>query len=120
MQALASGRSWLCEEDKLRLLQGMTSVGSLQEELARHLTAWEQPLGIGLSDYGPPLGLRGQVAHYALDDIAAVEEKLCQFPIGTQFRLLVSPPDSPAAEEARARVRAFLDAHGMVVVAGPE
>ena len=120
VQALAGGRAWLCDEDKLRRLERMTSVGLLQEELARHLTAWEQPLGIVLSDYGPSLGLRGQVAHYELHEIGALEERLGQFPIGTEFRLLVSPPESPGAAEAWARIRAFLGAQGMVVAAGPE
>ena len=118
LQALVGGRSWLCDEDKLLRLQGMTSVATLQEELARHLNAWERPLGIVLSDFRSSLGLRGHVAHYDLDEIGALEERLGQFPAGTQFRLLVSPPESSAAVEAQTRIRAFLRAHGMVVVAG--
>ena len=116
MQALATGGSWLSDETKLQRLSRMTSVPRLQESLDRHLKAWEQrPLGIVLSDIGPPLGFRAQVAQYELHDMGGLEEKLSQFPSGTEFVLRVSSLQSPASDEAGARVRAFLGAHGMVV-----
>ena len=116
MQALATGQSWLLDETGLQRLSRMTSVQRLRDSLDRHVKAWEQrPLGIALSDTGPPLGFRAQVAQYELHDMGALEEKLSQFPSGTEFVLRISPPAFPASDEAAARVRAFLGAHGMVV-----
>ncbi len=116
MQALATGTSWLLDETGLQRLSRMTSVQRLRDSLDRHVKAWEQrPLGIALSDTGPPLGFRAQVAQYELHDMGALEEKLSQFPSGTEFVLRISPPAFPASDEAAARVRAFLGAHGMVV-----
>lgn len=117
MQALATGTSWLLDETKLQRLSRMTSVKRLRERLEEHLKAWEQrPLGIALSDTGPPLGLRAQVAQYEFHDIGALEEKLGQFPSGTEFLVSVFPIDSPASDATRAELCAFLRARGMVVV----
>jgi hypothetical protein len=115
-QALASGKSWLSDEPKLRRLARMTSVKRLREGLEIHLKAWEgQPLHISLSDAGPPLGFRAQVAHYEFQDMGALEEKLGQFPSGTAFFLRTATPESRASDEAQARVRKFLSTLGMVV-----
>ncbi len=118
MQALATGKSWLSDETKLQRLSRMTSVPRLREGLERHLKAWEQrPLGIVVSDTGPPLGFRAQVAQYELHDMGSLEEKLSQFPSGTEFVLRIPPPESRASDEAGTRVRESLGAHGMVVAA---
>ena len=58
------------------------------------------------------------VAQYQLKSMDALENKLAQFPAGTNFRLSVSGPDSPARREIDTALRAFLTAHGMAIVSG--
>ncbi len=117
VQALATGRSWLADEAKLQRLSRMTSVQRVRDDLDRYLKIWEQqPLGISLNDLGPSMGFRGLVAQYELPDLDALEEKLGQFPAGTEFRVFVSPTESPASDRVRADLSAFLRSRGMVVL----
>jgi hypothetical protein len=114
VQALATGRSWLADEAKLQRLSRMTSVKRVRDDVDRYLKIWEQPLGISLNDL-PSIGLRAEVAQYMFPDLDALEEKLAQFPSGTEFLFGASPIGSPMIDRARADLLAFLAARGMVV-----
>jgi hypothetical protein len=47
--------------------------------------------------------------------MAEFEEKLDQFPAGTNFTLGIPSTDSPANEHSLKELRAFLISHGMLV-----
>jgi hypothetical protein len=95
--AIARGRHWLATDADLRLLESLCVSERCRYETQQDLRAWQKPLR---------LELRGQAnatvaQYYQFESLADIEEKLGQFPKGTQFELTSAPGASEAAAEIR-------------------
>jgi hypothetical protein len=110
--AIAHGRHWLAGETDLRTIESLCISERCLFETQQDLRAWQRPLRIEVSR--EPGGIRGQVAqYYAIKSMEALEEKLSQFPKGTQFVLRVIGED---ADGVTTRIRKYAAAHGLTVV----
>ena len=112
--AIARGSHWLATETDLRTIESLCISERCVYETEQDLDAWRPPLKIEVSGW-PGGGTRGQVAQYhMIESIEALEEKLSQFPQGTQFVLMTDGDgvDGPTA----VRLRNYAAAHGLTVV----
>jgi hypothetical protein len=106
--AIARGRHWLATDADLRLVESLCVSQRCRYETQQDLRAWQKPLR---------LELRGQAnaaiaQYYQFESLADIEEKLGQFPKGTQFELTAAPGASEAADE----IRKYAAARGLVMV----
>jgi hypothetical protein len=106
--AIARGRHWLATDADLRLVESLCISERCRYETQQDLRAWQKPLR---------LDLRGQAnaaiaQYYQFESLADIEEKLGQFPKGTQFELTAAPGASDAADE----IRKYAAARGLVMV----
>jgi hypothetical protein len=118
--ALATGRSWLTDKSKLQRLADLTKVRRLhQQYLDGYLKIWEeQTFTVEVSRDSSPYPFHAKVAQYDFQSLAALKEKLTQFPAGTKFLLLAPYGDSPATDESFADLREFLTSQRMSVSEG--
>jgi hypothetical protein len=105
--AIARGRHWLATDADLRLLESLCISERCRYETQQDLRAWQKPLR---------LELRGQAnaaiaQYYQFESLADIEDKLGQFPKGTQFELTAAP----GASEAAAEIRKFGAARGLAI-----
>jgi hypothetical protein len=105
--AIARGRHWLATDADLRLMESLCISERCRYETQRDLGAWQKPLRIEL---------RGQAnatvaQYYQFESLEDIEEKLGQFPKGTQFELT-----APGEGEAAAEIRKFGAARGLTIV----
>ena len=113
MQALATGKSWLSDKNKLQQLSQMTKIRRLQQQLSGYLKNWEnEPLTL-FFDHNPPNSFYALVAQYEFHSMDALKAKLAQFPSGTKFFLSLPASESSANDQSRADLLAFLSSHGM-------
>ena len=106
--ALARGTHWLTNEADLRLIESLCISGQCRYETAQDLPAWRTPLTIQVSSNGH--GFRAQVAqYYGIQSMEALEEKLGQFPKGTQFILA-------GGGQALVQVRKYAAERGLIVL----
>jgi hypothetical protein len=111
--AIARGRHWLASETDLRTIESLCVSERCLYETQQDLRAWQRPLRIEVGS--EPGGIRGQVAqYYGIGSMDALEEKVGQFPKGTQFVLTAIGDD---ADGVTARIRKYAAAHGITVVA---
>jgi hypothetical protein len=106
--AIARGRHWLATDADLRLVEALCISDRCVAETEQDLRGWQKPLRIEL---------RGQadatVAQYhQFESLEDIEEKLGQFPRGTQFELT----SAGGASEAAAEIRKFGAARGLGIV----
>ena len=109
-RAITEGRGWLTDEAKLQRLRAMSKVPTIQYELELDLEKWRPALSLSIfscADQSP--GLFATVAHYELDSLDALKEKLSQFPPGTKFEL--SLPSRGENQSCVDDLRAFLTNH---------
>jgi hypothetical protein len=109
--AIARGRHWLATDADLRLLESLCVSERCLAETGQDLRTWQKPLRIELR--GPGMGTVAQ--YYAFETLADMEEKLGQFPKGTQFEL--TAPGS--ANEAAAEIRKYGAARGLAIMPRP-
>jgi hypothetical protein len=110
--AIARARHWLATETDLRTIESLCVSERCLSETQQDLRAWQRPLRIEVSDQ--PGGIRGKVAqYYGIESMEGLEQKLGQFPKGTQFVLTVygDVPDG-----ATDHIRKYAAAHGLTVV----
>ena len=111
--AIARGRHWLATETDLRTIESLCVSERCLFETQQDLRAWQRPLRIEVRS--EPGGIRGQVAqYYGIGSVEALEEKVGQFPKGTQFVLTAIGGDD---DGFTARIRKYAAAHGLTVVA---
>ncbi|MDE3165701.1 MAG: hypothetical protein KGN36_07845, partial [Acidobacteriota bacterium] len=104
--AIARGRNWVTLPPDLRLIQTLCSSEQCRSETRSDLLEWEGTPRIRLSQ---GMGGGARVAQYGdLEDLAAVEAKLAQFPRGTKFTRDATGPDADS-------LRRFAAAHGLVL-----
>jgi hypothetical protein len=106
--AIARGRHWLATDADLRLMESLCISERCRYETQRDLGAWQKPLRIEL---------RGQAnatvaQYYQFESLEDIEEKLGQFPKGTQFELTTAPGEGEAAAE----IRKYGAARGLTIV----
>jgi hypothetical protein len=115
--ALTAGKSWLSDERTFEQLARLTSVKRVHDQLNEFSTIWQRkPLEVSIGD-NPPSGLDLRVAQYEYHSMDDLEQKLTQFPSGTEFVLARPLADSSANLGPVAEIRKFLESHGMIVVA---
>jgi hypothetical protein len=113
LDALATGQDWLTDTKKLRHLMAISRFPSIRRDLQKYLGRWNQkPLTINFSV--DPISFSGHVAQYDLNSADALEEKLSQFPTGTEFTISTTN-NSAANREYLTRLRTFLTNRGMVI-----
>lgn len=95
-------------------------IPTIQAQIDRYLEDWRSPLPITLWSCGPKSDTKttedadldrfhATVAQYTLNSMAALKEKLGQFPRGTRFQL--SRPFDNATPACLDDLRAFLTSH---------
>src|SRR5262245_28934465 len=100
---IARGRSWLATDSDLRTIQSLCSSKWCAGETQHDLAYWANPLSVDVIDQ--PAGIRGRVAQYdGMESVAAIKEKLAQFPQGTRFTMRIA---GRRAEKAAAEIRRF-------------
>ncbi|MGA2330043.1 MAG: hypothetical protein ABSH05_27700 [Bryobacteraceae bacterium] len=110
--AIARGRHWLATETDLRTIESLCISERCLYETQQDLRAWQRPLRIEVSSQAG--GIRGQVAqYYGIESMQALEEKVAQFPKGTQFVLAAN---DDGADGTAVRIRKIAAAHGLTVV----
>jgi hypothetical protein len=105
--AIARGRHWLATDADLRLVESLCISERCRYETQQDLRAWQKPLRLELR--GPANAAIAQ--YYQFESLADIEEKLGQFPKGTQFELTTAP----GASEAAAEIRKFGAARGLAI-----
>ncbi len=106
--AIARGRHWLATETDLRTIESLCVSGRCVQATREDLSAWQKPLRLELR--GPA---NASVAQYhEFESLADIEEKLGQFPKGTQFALTAAG----SADEAAAEIRKFAAARGLEII----
>jgi len=114
MQALATGKSWLTDKTKLQRLLQMTKVQQIQQQVESYLKNWQyDALAIVVDSGSSPSRFHAQLAQYEFHSMAALKEKIKQFPSGTKFFL--STQESPAGDPSLLELRTFLTAQGMLI-----
>jgi hypothetical protein len=115
VHALATGKSWLYDKAKLQRLSDLSKVKRIhQQQLDRYLKIWEEPIiSISFEHNPEPYPFHANVAQYEFQSLAALKEKLAQFPSGTKFFLSRPPVESPANDQTLTELRTFISSHGM-------
>jgi len=109
--AIARGRGWLASEADLHLIESLCISGRCIQETRQDLESFKPPLRIEITPQ--PFGMFGRVAQYfGLENVAAVESKLQQYPRGTRFVLYA--PSGPSAKMP-AEIRRFAAEKGLIV-----
>ena len=101
--AIARGRGWLATEKDLREIESLCSSGWCKGETNADLREWEGTLSIDLRD-----GLYRVAQYSGLENVAAVEAKLAQFPRGTKFVMHGSGAQADA-------IRRFAAVQGLMI-----
>ena len=111
--ALSTAPGWLADRAKLQTLQSLCVTEGVRGNIAGLLREWTSPIRINFE------GVTGQwlvVQYRHLASLAALENKLAQFPRGTRFRL--SPFNFPIPmQQAQAfrQLKPFLEKRGMQI-----
>jgi hypothetical protein len=109
--AIARGRQWLATDADLRTMESLCVSERCLAETQQDLRAWQKPLRLELRSQTS--GVHGTVAqYYALETLEEIEEKLGQFPKGTQFALATGG----SVNEAAAEIRKYAASRGLVTV----
>lgn len=113
VQALATGKSWLSDKNKLQRLLQITKVRRFQEQIDSYLKNWQsETVSIFVSNGPPPSRFHALLAQYEFHSMKALKEKITQFPAETKFSLSNPPQESPTGDQSLTELRAFLDARG--------
>lgn len=115
VQALATGKSWLADKNKLQRLSQMTKVRRIQQQVDSYLKTWNYETLTIVIEASSPTRFHAQLAHYEFHSMNALKEKITQFPSGTKFFLSITPRESPADAQLLTELRAFLTAHEMLI-----
>ena len=115
VRALATGKSWLADKNKLQRISQMTKVRGVQQLLDSYLRNWQdETLIIRITTGVLPADFHAQLAQYEFNSIKTLKEKVTQFPSGTKFLLSISPQKSAVHDQALVELRAFLTARGAI------
>lgn len=111
VQALATGKSWLADKNKLQRLLQITKVRRFQEQIDSYLKNWQnETVSIFVNNGAPPSRFHALLAQYEFHSMKALKEKISQFPSETKF-VLSNPPQESAGDQLLTELRAFIAAH---------
>jgi hypothetical protein len=113
-QALARGQAWLADERDLRELRSLCVTDNCRTQ-ADYITTAADDTRITIVRVEEPADSLVMLAQYQLNSIAALEQKLTQYPKGTRFTLDVQSLDSRLSSRVVAELAAFADAKGITL-----
>ncbi len=100
IHALATGKSWLTDEGKLQRLRGLALGRDMQQEVDSRLAGWaKKPWTI--SHYRSGKQQHFQVLQYETNSLEGIEEKLAQFPSGSNFTWAGGGGETVSEDEKR-------------------
>ena len=112
--AIARGQHWFAGEAELKTIRSLCISEQCQFETEQDLSNRQSPLRIEVAVGADANGSRGTVAQYDLiGSIEALEEKLDQFPKGTQFKL---NSWGGGDDWVNQRIRRHAAEHGLTIV----
>ena len=115
-RALATGKSWLSDKNKLQRLSQMTKVRRIQQDVESYLKNWNQEaLTIVIDNGSSPAQFYARLAQYEFHSMKALKEKITQFPSETKFFLSIPPRESAVEDPSLIELRAFLTTQGMLI-----
>lgn len=115
-QALATGKSWVADKNKLQRLLQTTKVRQIQQEVESYLKNWQdETINIAIDTRSLPTPFHARLAQYECQSMNALKDKITQFPSGTKFSLSIQPQQSSADDQLLTELRAFLTARKMLI-----
>lgn len=117
-QALATGKAWLADKNKLQRLLQMTKVKRIQQVVEPYLKNWQdEAIAVSIDTLGSsPNRFYARVAQYEFHSMEALKDKVTQFPPETKFLLPAPTQGPPSNDQLLTELRAFLIARGMLIV----
>jgi hypothetical protein len=110
-QAIGAGRSWLARTSDLRDLQSLCVTENCRIQTGYMIQ--DDDTRIKLWDITEPGESQIELAQYRFVSLAALEEKLAQYPRGTLLTLERLGAESAEMSEAIAEIMAFAGSHGL-------
>ncbi|HKV34836.1 MAG TPA: hypothetical protein VJP89_10955 [Pyrinomonadaceae bacterium] len=115
-KALATGKSWVADKNKLQRLLQMTKVRQIQQEVESYLKNWQdETINIAIDTKSLPTPFHARLAQYECHSMNDLKDKITQFPSGTKFALYIQPQQSSADDQSLTELRAFLTARKMLI-----
>jgi hypothetical protein len=114
LQALGQGQGWFSDERDLRELRSLCVTDNCRAQ-ADQMIAAADDTRISIVRVEEPDDSIVMLAQYQLRSIAALEQKLAQYPRGSSFTLDVKALDSRTAPAIVSELTTFAAAHGMSV-----
>lgn len=112
--ALTHGRAWLSTPDKLKRLLALCRTDGGRHEVEQLISGWNSDIFIVLnSANGEPSSI--MVAHYQINSVDMLKEKLMQYPSGTVFKWNVVAMEAATtrAKQLFDEVKSHVEQHGM-------
>lgn len=112
--AISHGKSWLSDPKKLTRLQGLCLTDGCRNELDRMISSWNRDIHFRLGSFEDrPYYI--SVAHYELNSLEGLKQKLIQFPKGTLFTWQTSVADGDISREQEIfqQIKSYLEEYGM-------
>lgn len=113
--ALTHGRAWLSTPEKLRRLLALCRTNGGRHEVEQLIAGWNSDIYVVLNTAdGEPASIG--VAHYQINSVDMLKEKLIQFPSGTVFKWnAVVAVDAAATREHQLfnEMKSLVERHGM-------
>ena len=113
-QAIGTGRGWLVRASELRELQSLCVTDNCRTQTGHMIH--EDDTRIMLWSINEPDESHIELAQYRLTSIAALEEKLAQYPRGTVFILQRSANGTGDVTAAISRLMAFAVSRGLSIM----
>lgn len=115
--ALATSPGWLADRPKLQALENLCVTSNARSNMAGFVKEWAAPISITYMGERDDWSL---VQYDQLPSLAALENKLSQFPRGTRFRLSSSNlSDRIQQMQAFKQLKPFLEKRGMQIDTEP-
>jgi hypothetical protein len=112
-QAIGAGRAWLVRASELRELQSLCVTDNCRTQTGHMIH--EDDTRILLWSINEPDESHIELAQYRFTSIAALEEKLSQYPPGTAFILQRIPNETGDVAGAMSRLMAFAASRGLSI-----
>ena len=112
-QAIGTGQGWLLRANELREVQALCVTDGCRTQTGHMIDA--EDARIMVWEIGEPGESHIELAQYRFTSIAALEQKLAQYPRGTAFTLQRGPNADSAVAAAVTRLQAFAASHGLSI-----
>jgi hypothetical protein len=117
-QALGHGQAWLTRSSELHELRALCVTDNCRTQIDNMMIAADNTR-VTISRLDEPGDSLITLAHYQLRSIAALEQKLAQYPRGTSFTLDLRALDAGTATAVAAEISRFAAAQGFAVTQEP-